>query len=1627
LLFVFLLNLSLRIEAAFCQESYFTLFHTWLTSQPATTRAVAVGDVNGDGYLDLVCGNDGQSTTLYLNQGGVLQTTPAWSSLLPSKTTSVALGDIDGDGDLDLVCGNNGDKTTLYLNDGGVFQMVPAWFSGSPDYTYAVALGDMDNDGDLDLVCGNDGESTLYVNDGGVFRNLPGWYSIGATTRGLALGDIDGDSDLDVVFANAGRSNTAYLNDGGVLQSSPSWLLPNQTSTQQVALGDIDGDGDLDLVCGNSSQTSKLYLNDGGTLQTLPAWSSSSQADQTTSVVLGDVDGDGDLDLVFGNSGQSARLYISNGGVLETAPAWSSGKTDDNTQGVALGDADVDGDLDLICGNLYEPTRLYSNISGALKTTAAWAAAQTNMTTSVVLGNIGGDGDLDLVCGNLNQSTTIYPNDEGVLQIPPLSLNIANTNSVALGDIDGDGDFDLVRGNNGGKTAVHLNDGGVLPTEASWETEQSSPTTSVALGDVDNDGDLDLVCGNSGQPTELFRNDGGALQTSPSWSSVSAITNAVALGDIDRDGDLDLVCGNALEKTVVYLNDGTTFGPSPAWLLDPLTDNTTSIALGDIDGDGDLDLVCGNDGQSSRLYFNNSGVLETTASWSAAQSANTKSVALGDVDGDSDLDLVCGNFNQISTVFVNDGGTLQTSPTWSLTGSANTRAVALGDVEGDGDLDIVCGVFGDSTIFFSGKTAPVFKSNPLSPANHLPNNGAHLRFVRVENESASYHRIHFTARDVESDRIWVVPEYQYKGESVWYPAIIGGGAAKAGPFAASPAGVRDSIEWDTHLLDFDRPDVVLRLRVVEIPTRVSVIQHIAPYVKEVGSIEPYRPMIATNTSALTFSTVTLGDTTAVPFVIRNAGNLPLEITGFAKPSQEMRIDKVPPFTLLPGERDTCTCFLEPRTETSIGGTIGILSDDPLVPSHTVQVVTDIRALTFDSKLLGSAEKIPLGEAVTVEVTPAPQVHLEKGSVHYRAGGHADGFPGEAPLVTSVNEFIAVIPGGDVTEAGLEYYVSVENSGVIATDPPGAPEAFFTQAVQGPTAVVSTPRPNSSLGFASGTPIYVDVALAQGTSVVDGFIHFRIGGKSEYQTVGPSFIDPSPIFVLPDTAAGPRGIEYWVEVQTLTSTLTDPSSNPQGAPHTIQVTVQNLEESSVSPGNAYRMISIPLEMANVGTITLEALLSDQAEFGPYDPYRWRSFRWASAAEGYMELSDPSAADHFRPRAGSAFWIASKGSNKIATSPVIGYSTGTSDPFTLVLSPGWNMIGDPYDFAVSWDSVLVDGQTMEEAEGVLVDSPIEWIVGQGYAPDDVRVLEPFHGYWVMNLTDADVTLEIPPREVEPLLLAAASKDRGPLVADAADTWQVTIRAETSKDATDANVVGVSPLARPGRDRMDRSEPPMSPGSAISLYSMRGAEYLARDIRCVTAQPEDESSDGEIWFLDIAKSFSTSAAGDVVRIEVEGLGQIPEDAKVYLVDRVLDHMSDLRVDAVYECVVGVREAISDEEEARFALLVGSEEFVEAHRENLPAAPTQTVLHQNHPNPFNPTTVIRYEVASAGHVAVKVFDVSGALVKVVEDREREPGRYEVSWNGRNERGEQVSSGVYFYVLETPGTRQTKKMVCVK
>ena len=101
----------------------------------------------------------------------------------------------------------------------------------------------------------------------------------------------------------------------------------------------------------------------------------------------------------------------------------------------------------------------------------------------------------------------------------------------------------------------------------------------------------------------------------------------------------------------------------------------------------------------------------------------------------------------------------------------------------------------------------------------------------------------------------------------------------------------------------------------------------------------------------------------------------------------------------------------------------------------------------------------------------------------------------------------------------------------------------------------------------------------------------------------------------------------------------------------------------------------------------------------------------------------------------------------------------------------------------------------------------------------------------------------------------------------------------------------------------------------------------------------------------------------------------------------------------------------------------------------PVGFALSQNYPNPFNPATRIQYEVGSnqqnpensARRITLKVYNLLGQLVRALVDEEQVPGSYQVIWEGKNEKGEEVSSGIYFYKFECDEYVETKKMILLR
>lgn len=105
----------------------------------------------------------------------------------------------------------------------------------------------------------------------------------------------------------------------------------------------------------------------------------------------------------------------------------------------------------------------------------------------------------------------------------------------------------------------------------------------------------------------------------------------------------------------------------------------------------------------------------------------------------------------------------------------------------------------------------------------------------------------------------------------------------------------------------------------------------------------------------------------------------------------------------------------------------------------------------------------------------------------------------------------------------------------------------------------------------------------------------------------------------------------------------------------------------------------------------------------------------------------------------------------------------------------------------------------------------------------------------------------------------------------------------------------------------------------------------------------------------------------------------------------------------------------------------LTEVKEKPVKAAPTDFTLEQNYPNPFNPTTNITFSLKKSGHVTLIVYNLIGQKVKTLLDKKMTSGVYQITWNAKDEAGDQLASGIYYYRMETESFTATKKMVLIR
>ena len=281
--------------------------------------SAAVGDFNGDGKLDLAVANGGSNdVSVFLGNGdGTFQpaldyvTNSDLQSVVPS---SVAVGDFNRDGHLDLAVANPGGLSVLLGKGDGTFEPFVSYAAGSTPYW--VAVGDFNRDGKLDLAVANEGSNDLSVLLGkgdGTFQAAVN-YATGSQPASVAVGDFNGDGKLDLAVANIGSNNVSVLLGQGDGTFKPAIDFGAGSNSRWVAVGDFNGDGKLDLAVANNASNGgtpsvSLLLGKGdGTFQNAVDYTIGTQPD---SLAVGDFNGDGRLDLAVADIGSSTVLVLS--------------------------------------------------------------------------------------------------------------------------------------------------------------------------------------------------------------------------------------------------------------------------------------------------------------------------------------------------------------------------------------------------------------------------------------------------------------------------------------------------------------------------------------------------------------------------------------------------------------------------------------------------------------------------------------------------------------------------------------------------------------------------------------------------------------------------------------------------------------------------------------------------------------------------------------------------------------------------------------------------------------------------------------------------------------------------------------------------------------------------------------------------------------------------------------------------------------------------------------------------------------------------------------------------------------------------------------------------------------------
>ncbi|MGH7455149.1 MAG: FlgD immunoglobulin-like domain containing protein, partial [bacterium] len=375
-------------------------------------------------------------------------------------------------------------------------------------------------------------------------------------------------------------------------------------------------------------------------------------------------------------------------------------------------------------------------------------------------------------------------------------------------------------------------------------------------------------------------------------------------------------------------------------------------------------------------------------------------------------------------------------------------------------------------------------------------------------------------------------------------------------------------------------------------------------------------------------------------------------------------------------------------------------------------------------------------------------------------------------------------------------------------------------------------------------------------------------------------------------------------------------------------------------------------------------------------------WDNGAPSNFFVRFNGGAD-FKFSAGRAFWVINKGPWEINT-------TAPSAPLascqfvSIPLHPGWNLITNPFLSSVLWKTV--------QDFNVGVTTPL-WQYNGTAGFSQIDTLKPYVGYYFDNATNLSA-LNIPYPSSS---AASAAIDVDPVV------WRVNVILTSGELVDKITSFGVANEARSGLDPLDFRKPrAIAATPTVSFHRPTwDAQYsaFATDIR-------PEIAESESWEFAV-RTVERKAA----QLTFSGVTKIPASYEIYLIDEGRAGTINLREDSLYRFTPAA-------EISKFNVVVGKKDVVQ-EKLNAVALPKEFALGHNYPNPlrtsaFNSATTIPVAVPITSETKLVVYNILGRKMKTIYSGALPPGRYWFDWEGKDEAGNPVATGVYLYRLTT-------------